>query len=64
MSLQVIPDPGLDFPEAIKMVEAGIFDSSPLFTHTFGLSEIQRAFEMCSVYSDGVIKMVFDFDEA
>jgi threonine dehydrogenase-like Zn-dependent dehydrogenase len=64
MIASVIPDPQLDFPEAVRMVEEGVFDSAPLYTHTFGLAEIQRAFEMCSTYSDGVVKMVFDFEGA
>ena len=39
-----------------------VFDSAPLYTHTFGLGQIQQAFQMCSTYSDGVVKMVFDFE--
>ena len=41
MIASVIPDPQLDFPEAVRMVEEGVFDSAPLYTHTFGLAEIQ-----------------------
>jgi hypothetical protein len=33
------PDPGLDFPEAVEMLEAGRLDVSALLTHTVPLAQ-------------------------
>ncbi|CAJ1435849.1 unnamed protein product [Effrenium voratum] len=44
----VIPDPGVDFPEAVELVEQGRFSTEGIFTHTFPLSEIQKAFTIAS----------------
>ena len=42
------------------MMEAGEFEADALYTHVFKLEEVQKAFEISSNYTDGVIKMVFD----
>ncbi|CAJ1340195.1 unnamed protein product [Effrenium voratum] len=52
----VIPDPGVDFPEAVELVEQGRFSTEGIFTHTFPLSEIQKAFTIASEYQDNVVK--------
>jgi hypothetical protein len=31
MIASVTPDPGLDFPEAVEVMEAGLFDASSLY---------------------------------
>ncbi|CAJ1406290.1 unnamed protein product [Effrenium voratum] len=56
----VIPDPGVDFPEAVELVEQGRFSTEGIFTHTFPLSEIQKAFTIASEYQDNVVKVVLD----
>lgn len=60
MIASVTPDPGVDFPEAVEMMEAGEFEADILYTHVFKLDDIQKAFEISSSYTDGVIKMIFD----
>lgn len=59
----VIPDPGRDFPEAVRLVEQGRFSTEGIFTHTFPLDELQRAFTIASDYEDGVVKVVIDLGE-
>jgi len=59
----VIPDPGVDFPEAVRMVETGQFDTDGLFTHTLPLREIEKAFTVASNYEEGVVKLVIAFGE-
>ena len=60
MIASVTPDPGVDFPEAVDMMEAGAFEADCLYTHVFDLDDVQTAFEVSSNYTDGVIKMLFD----
>lgn len=60
MIASVTPDPGVDFPEAVEMMEAGEFEADALYTHIFKLEDAQKAFEISSNYTDGVIKMIFD----
>ncbi|KAK3098141.1 hypothetical protein FSP39_016553 [Pinctada imbricata] len=35
------------FPEVIEMISNGQIDVKPLITHHFGLTEVQKAFELC-----------------
>jgi len=58
----VIPDPGVDFPDAVRLIESGRFSTDGYLTHTMPLSEVQRAFEMAADYKDGVVKLVVAFD--
>jgi len=44
------------YPRAIRMVQAGMVDVTPLVTHTFPLERIAEAFDMVAAYGDGVIK--------
>mmetsp|Transcript_132064 Transcript_132064/g.423048 ORF Transcript_132064/g.423048 Transcript_132064/m.423048 type:complete len:206 (+) Transcript_132064:1412-2029(+) len=57
----VIPDPQVDFPEAVRLIEQGRFSTEGLLSHTLALSEVQKAFEMASDYTDEVVKLVIDF---
>eukprot|EP00435_Cladocopium_sp_Y103_P067313 s104_g29.t2 len=52
----VYPDPGVDFPEAVDLLERGQFNTEGIITHTFPLSEIQKAFTMATEYQENVIK--------
>lgn len=56
----VIPDPGTDFPDAVRLIESGRFSTEGYLTHTMPLSDLQRAFEMAADYKDGVVKLVVD----
>lgn len=56
----VVPDPAVDFPEAVRLIEQGRFSTDGLFTHTMPLSDLQKAFEMAADYKDGVVKLVVD----
>lgn len=56
----VIPDPGTDFPEAVKLIEEGRFSTDGIFTHVVPLAEVERAFTIASSYSDGVVKLVIE----
>eukprot|EP00434_Breviolum_minutum_P014459 symbB.v1.2.012750.t1/scaffold886.1/size155167/6 len=53
----VFPDPGVDFPEAVELLERGQFNTEGIITHTFQLSEIQKAFIVATEYQDNVIKL-------
>ena len=57
MIASVTPDPGVDFPEAVELMEAGRFEAGPIYTHVMSLEDVQKAFEMSANYTDGVIKM-------
>ena len=39
----VTPDPGVDFPEAVAMMEAGEFEADCIYTHVFSLDDVQSA---------------------
>eukprot|EP00913_Durusdinium_trenchii_P010198 g9560.t1 len=56
----VFPDPGVDFPAAVELLETGRFDTEGIITHTFPLVEIQKAFTLATEYQDDVIKVVLD----
>ena len=57
----VIPDPGVDFPDAVKLIEQGRFDVEALITHTLPLASVNEAFEMACNYEDNVLKLVVEF---
>ncbi|CAE7604784.1 ydjJ [Symbiodinium natans] len=57
----VIPDPGVDFPEAVELLERGSFSTEGIFTHVLPLAEIQEAFTLASEYRENVVKVVIDF---
>jgi len=57
----VIPDPGVDFPDAVKLIEQGQFSTEGIFTHVIPLDDVTRGFEIASGYLDGVIKLVIEF---
>jgi threonine dehydrogenase-like Zn-dependent dehydrogenase len=42
--------------EAIAAVEAGVMDPRPLYTHTFTLDELSRAFNALDTSPEGFIK--------
>jgi NADPH:quinone reductase len=42
--------------EAIAAVQAGVMDPRPLYTHTFKLDELSRAFDMLETSPEGFIK--------
>jgi threonine dehydrogenase-like Zn-dependent dehydrogenase len=42
--------------EAIAAVEKGLIDPQPLYTHTFTLDELPRAFETMENSREGFIK--------
>ena len=44
------------YPRAIRMVQKGIVDLSPLATHFFPLERINEAFELVAGYKDGVLR--------
>lgn len=56
----VYPDPGVDFPEAVELLEQGQFDTEGIITHSFPLSEIQKAFSIATEYQDNVIKVALE----
>jgi threonine dehydrogenase-like Zn-dependent dehydrogenase len=56
----VIPDPGVDFPDAVSLIEQGRFSTEGIFTHTMPLSEVQRGFEIASQYLEEVVKLVIE----
>ncbi|CAE8737872.1 unnamed protein product, partial [Polarella glacialis] len=57
----VIPDPSVDFPEAVQLIEEGRFSTEGVFTHVLPLAQVQQAFQLASDYADGVVKVVVDF---
>ncbi|CAK9093944.1 Uncharacterized zinc-type alcohol dehydrogenase-like protein YdjJ [Durusdinium trenchii] len=59
----VFPDPGVDFPAAVELLETGRFDTEGIITHTFPLVEIQKAFTLATEYQDDVIKVVLDVSD-
>merc|ERR1711964_262479 len=40
----VIPDPGVDFPDAVKLIDQGRFSTQGIFSHTMPLADLQKAF--------------------
>lgn len=48
---------GCDCGEILKLIEQGKIDTTPLITHTYPLSEIEKAYELFENREDGVIKI-------
>jgi L-iditol 2-dehydrogenase len=46
------------YPRALKLIQQGVIDFSPIVTHRFTLEETVQAHEMAHSYEDGVIKAV------
>lgn len=57
----VVPDPGVDFPEAVRLVEEGRFNTDGIFTHSMPLERVHEAFVLASSYTDEVVKLVIEF---
>ena len=55
------PDFRRDFPLAMQWIAEGRIDVSPIITHRFPLSQIQKAFELFRDRRDGAIKVIVDF---
>ena len=51
---------GCDCAEILKLIEAGRIDTTPLITHTFPLSEIDKAYDLFEHKRDGVIKVAVE----
>lgn len=58
------PDSQNDYPLAMDMITQGRIDVSPLITHHFPFSEVQRAFELALYREDQAIKIVLEYDGA
>ena len=48
---------GCDCDEILSLIEAGKIDTTPLITHRFPLSEIEKAYEIFENRLEGVIKI-------
>lgn len=46
-----------DCEEVLKLIEEGKIDTTPLITHRFPLSEIEKAYHIFENKLDGVIKV-------
>lgn len=57
------PDFGRDFPLAMRWIQEGRIDVSPIITHRFPLTQLQEAFELFRDRKDGAIKVIIDFRE-
>lgn len=55
------PGGHLRMARLLRMLEHGRLDPTPMTTHTFGFSEIEKAFKMMETKEDGVIKPLIDF---
>lgn len=51
---------GCDCDEILKLIKEGKIDTTPLITHTFPLSEIEKAYELFENKRDGVIKVAIE----
>ena len=58
------PDFATDFPLAMQWIAEGRLDVSPLITHRYPLSELQRAFDQYHARSDNGLKILLDFPSA
>ena len=45
----------------LRLVQAGRIDPSPMTTHRFAFSDVERAFAMMRDKSDGIIKPLIHF---
>lgn len=57
----VHPDFKRDFPLAMRWINEGRVDVSPLITHTYSLADIQTAFEVFRDKKDGAQKVFVEF---
>ena len=48
------------YPRAIRLVQTGQVDVTPLATHRLPLERIEEAFEMVDRYDDGVLRAMID----
>lgn len=55
------PDFAYDFPLAMRWIAEGRVDLTPVITHRYPLSEIQKAFEVFYERRDGSLKVFVDF---
>lgn len=53
---------GCDCAEILQLIEAGKLDTTPLITHRFPLSQIQKAYDIFENHRDGVIKIAITPD--
>jgi threonine dehydrogenase-like Zn-dependent dehydrogenase len=60
----VNPDFTRDFPLAVRWLYEGRVDLSPLVTHRYSLSEIQKAYETFRDRVDGALKVMIEFPRA
>lgn len=51
---------GCDCEEVLKLIEEGKIDTTPLITHRFPLSEIEKAYHIFENKLDGVIKVAIE----
>ena len=51
---------GCDCAEILRLIAAGRIDTTPLITHRYPLSNIERAFELFESRRDGVIKVAVE----
>ncbi len=51
---------GCDCDEILSLIEQGKIDTTPLITHTFRLSEIEKAYNIFENKLDGVIKIAIE----
>lgn len=54
---------GCDCAEILHLIEIGKIDTTPLITHRFKLSEIEKAYEIFENKLDGVIKIAIEGEE-
>lgn len=55
------PDFAVDFPLAMRWINEGRVDVSPIITHRHGVHDIQSAFELFYHRRDGSLKVLIDF---
>ena len=53
---------GCDCAEILQLIEEGKLDTTPLITHRFPLSQIQKAYDIFENHRDGVIKIAITPD--
>ena len=51
---------GCDCAEILSLIEQGKIDTTPLITHTFPLSQIEKAYKLFENKEDGVIKIAIE----
>ena len=51
---------GVDFGDAVKLIERNQFSTEHILTHSFKLDQVQEAFAVASGYLDNVVKLVVE----